>query len=291
MTLKELFLMYFDLYKNTLTQSTYISDLSLYNKHILKTHLGNLIISEITFLDLQKYINYLLDNDYKPKTAKNVLSKIKRVLDFAIELNLISKNPAKKVKLPKFDNKFVFNKDYETMKKIIKAFSNENNEYSLFFFFLLHGRRKSEVLKIKWCDIDFINKSYLIRDINNKIRKNQFYYFTEDLYFRILNHYETTEYNNQEDYVFTNSQTQTHYKDLRRPFKKILEKNNLSHMRLHDLRHLIASFSINYLNADINIVSNLLGHSSILTTQKYITVNPKLSKNLLEKIFKDAKND
>lgn len=291
MTINKLFLMYFEIYKNTLSETTYIRDLSLYNKHILNSFLGDLLVSEITFLDIQKYINYLLDNDYKPKTAKNVLTKIKRVLDFAVEIELISKNVAKNVKLPKFDNKILFNKDYETMKKIINAFSNENNEHSLFFFFLLHGRRKSEVLRLQWKDIDFDNKSYIIKDVNNKIKKNQFYYLTRKLHKMLLDHYKNSYYNDLNDYIFTNPKTKTHYKDLRKPFLKILQKNNLSHMRMHDLRHLIASFSINYLNADINIVSNALGHSSILTTQKYITINPKLSKNLLEKIFKDSKND
>lgn len=291
MKLNDLFLLYFNTYKNTLSESTYKKDLSLYNKHIKNSFLGEINVKDLTFLDLQNYINSLLDNDYKVKTCKNVILKIKRVLDFALDLEIINKNVAIKVKLPKFDNKVIFNKDYETMIKIINAFMNSNNTHSLFFFFLLHGRRYSEVIKIKWRDIDFNNKTYIIRACNNKIKKNMSYYLSNDLYLRLKEHLLKTDFYRLDDYVFTNPHTKTHYKDLRKAFLKILKNNKLEHIRIHDLRHLIASFSINYLNADINLVSNMLGHTNINTTTRYITINQKLTKNILENIFKRAKNE
>lgn len=164
MKLNDLFLLYFNTYKNTLSESTYKKDLSLYNKHIKSSFLGEINVMDLTFLDLQNYINSLLDN-----------------------------------------------------------------------------------LKTDFYRLD--------------------------------------------DYVFTNPHTKTHYKDLRKAFLKILKNNNLEHIRIHDLRHLIASFSINYLNADINLVSNMLGYTNITTTTRYITINQKLTKNILENIFKRAKNE
>ena len=291
MNLKELFLLYFEYYKNTLSHNTYVRDLSIFNKHIKKSFLGDLEVEKISFLDLQKYFNYLLEIGYKPKTAKNINAKIKRVLDLAIDLNIINKNVACRVKFPKFDNKIIFDKDYETMLKIIKVFSNENISHSLYFFFLLHGRRKSEVLNLKWKDINFKKRTYTIRQENNKIKKNMIYFLTDELYFRLLNYFHNTDFYKDEDYIFTNPTTKTKYSDLRRAYKKILKDNDLEHMRIHDFRHLVASFSINYLNADINLVSNLLGHTNITTTTRYITINQQLSKNILENIFKRAKNE
>lgn len=291
MLLFELFLLYFKTYKHTLTHKTYLCDYSLYNKHIKNSVLCNININDLTFVDLQNYINYLLENNYKPKTCKNIILKIKRVLDFALDLELINKNVAIKVKLPKFDNKIIFDKDYETMIKIINALKDKNSSHSLFFFFLMHGRRYNEILKIKWEDINFKNKTYIIRANNNKIRKHMNYCLTNELYERLKEHLLNTEFNKLDDYVFTNPITKTHYKDLRKSFLKILKNNNLEHIRIHDLRHLIASFSINYLNSDINLVSNLLGHTNIITTTKYITINQKLSKNILENIFKRAEDE
>lgn len=291
MTLLKLFLLYFETYKFILSTSTYKSDLSLFNKHIKNTYLSDILINKLTFLHLQTYINYLIDSNYKIKTCKNILLKIKIVLDFAINLELINKNVALKVKLPKFDNKVIFNKDYETMKKIIKVFSDKNIPHSLFFLFLLHGRRKNEILTLKWIDINFKNKAYVIRDNNNKIKLNMLYYMSDELFKRLQEHFLNTDFNSLNDYVLTNPYTKTRYKDLKKTFIKILKKNNLEKIRIHDFRHLIASYSINYLNADINLVSNLLGHTNINTTTKYITINQKLSKNIIEKILKDCKND
>ena len=53
-------------------------------------------------------------------------------------------------------------------------------------------------------------------------------------------------------------------------------------IRLHDIRHLIGTYSINYLKIPIEQVLFTLGHTNIITTQKYITANVKKSQETIE---------
>ena len=63
-------------------------------------------------------------------------------------------------------------------------------------------------------------------------------------------------------------------------------RNNLPRIRLHDIRHLIGTYSINYLKIPIEQVSFTLGHTNIITTQKYITANVRKSKETIENLLK-----
>lgn len=85
--------------------------------------------------------------------------------------------------------------------------------------------------------------------------------------------------------MFYNSNTNNHFTDLRHSWYKLLDDNNLPKMRLHDIRHLIATYNINYLKASVESVSNTLGHSSINVTQRYLTFNRKQALEVIENMF------
>ena len=63
--------------------------------------------------------------------------------------------------------------------------------------------------------------------------------------------------------------------DLKRPWKAITRRAGLEGVRIHDLRHTFASFGAGS-GLGLPVISNLLGHSDIRTTQKYahLAVDP-----------------
>ncbi|MBT0883381.1 tyrosine-type recombinase/integrase [Campylobacter sp. 2018MI13] len=173
-------------------------------------------------------------------------------------------------------------------KNIIKAIVNNKDKYSNIFLFLLHGRRKNEVLSLKWKDIDFKNESYIIRSENCKISKTMEYSLTPLLKDRLKLHFEWTFFNSEEDFVFTNPDTANKYIDLRRAWNNFLNKNNLPKMRLHDIRHLIGTYAINHLGLSMESVMLTLGHSNITTTHGYLTRNKNLSKMVINSILESV---
>lgn len=275
-TLNALFIEYFDIYGSNLAPHTYLSDLSTYKKHI-RGGIGKMPVKDISFIVLQRFTTSLIANGYAPKTAKNIMSKVSVVLRLAQRLGYISSNHAELVEFPRIDNKVYFNHDQQTQTNIINAIINDTSPHADFFFFLLHGRRKGEALKLRWCDIDFSNDTYTIIAENNKVRRTMIYTLTPQLKSRFKSRYDSVKRTNPNEYVFINPVTKKPYKDLRRAWIKLLSDNNLPKMRLHDIRHLIGTYSINVLKLPIESVAATLGHTNTQTTKRYITAQKELS--------------
>ena len=285
MTLNELFKNYFEYYELILSPSTLRNDISLYSKHF-KSGLGLKEVEQINFIDVQRFCNNLIKQDYKIKTVKNILAKLKVIFKLALKLELISKNPCDFIELPKFDNKRYFDYSVAIQKKFIKAISENKAPSADIFFFLLHGRRKNEVLSLKFSDINFKTRTYTIPFKINKAKRDMTYKMSDELYNRLFRRYIAAKNKNMlNGYVFVNPQTGEKYQDLRKSWNSLLKINNLPKIRLHDIRHLIGTYSINYLKIPVEQVSFTLGHTNITTTQKYITANVKKSKETIENLL------
>ena len=225
--------------------------------------------------------------DYKIKTVKNILAKLKVIFKLALKLELISKNPCDFIELTKFDNKRYFDYSVAIQKKFIKAISENKAPSADIFFFLLHGRRKNEVLSLKFSDINFKTRTYAIPFKINKAKRDMVYKMSDELYDSLFRRYIAAKNKNMlNGYVFVNPQTGEKYQNLRKGWNSLLKRNNLPKIRLHDIRHLIGTYSINYLRISIEQVSFMLGHTNIITTQKYITANVKKSKETIENLLK-----
>ena len=282
MILNELFKNYLEFYELLLSSTTLRSDIATYNKHF-KKGLGLENVKDINFIEIQRFCNDLIKQNYKIKTVKNILAKLRVIFKFAIKMELIDKNPCELVELPKFDNKRYFDYSVNLQKRFIKAIVTNQGYNADIFFFLLHGRRKNEVLSLKWQDINLKTKTYEIPALINKAKRNMTYSMSDDLYARLYKRYVKAKNNNDlNNYIFINPNTNTKFKDLRKSWNSLLKRNNLPKIRLHDIRHLVATYSINYLNLPVEQVSFTLGHTNITTTQRYITTDIKNSKKTIE---------
>ncbi|MFC2345430.1 tyrosine-type recombinase/integrase [Campylobacter sp.] len=286
MTLNELFKNYLEYYELILSPSTLRSDIATYKKHF-QDGLGLKNVDEINFIDIQRFCNDLIKKDYKIKTVKNILAKLKVIFKLALKLEIINKNPCDFIELPKFDNKRYFDYSVAIQKKFIKVISENKEPSADIFFFLLHGRRKNEVLSLKFSDINFKTRTYTIPFKINKAKRDMVYKMSDELYDRLYRRYiEAKKRNKLNGYVFVNPMTNDKYQDLRKSWNSLLKRNNLPRIRLHDIRHLIGTYSINYLKIPIEQVSFTLGHTNIITTQKYITANVRKSKETIENLLK-----
>jgi phage integrase len=285
MTINELFKNYLDFYELSLSASTIRNDISLYNKHF-KDGLGLMGVEKINFIDVQKFCNSMIKQGYKIKTIKNIVAKLRVILKLAIKLEIIVKNPCDFIELPKFDNKRYFDYSVKIQQAFIKAISENKAPSADIFFFLLHGRRKNEVLSLKFSDINFKTRTYVIPCKINKAKRDMTYSMSDELYNRLFKIYVCARQEKRlNGYVFVNPKTGEKYQDLRKSWNSLLKRNNLPKIRLHDIRHLIGTYSINYLKIPVEQVSFTLGHTNITTTQKYITANVKKSKETIENLL------
>ena len=91
-------------------------------------------------------------------------------------------------------------------------------------------------------------------------------------------------------HVFLNPRTGFRFTDIRKAWHRLLDRNELPHIRLHDIRHLVGTYLVNELNTPIEHVSHLLGHSSIQVTQRYVNPKPSNAKNAMNALFKSVRD-
>lgn len=201
---------------------------------------------------------------------------------------IIQENPAENVKLSKFveDKKKeeVF-LNQEEARKMLKAFQGHPLEH-LIFIALCYGLRRSEVLGLKWDAIDFTegtlkikhtvvsNRSIVYKD-RTKSKASKATYILIPKAKEILKQVKAKQEENKKlfgneyiksDYVFTWQNGKLFRPDyVTKSFQKVLKKNNLTHMRLHDLRHSCASI-LHDEKWSLKQIQEWLRHADIKTT-------------------------
>jgi len=122
-------------------------------KQLCKTF-GNMRLSDIKVSHIMKWQN---DSNLAPKTIKSRRSIFNMIMEMALYDDLIAKNPLKFVKAPKkvYTEVFVYNED--EIKLLIEKSTGQFKNILLFNFFA--GLRVSELIALRWNDIDFINNT------------------------------------------------------------------------------------------------------------------------------------
>lgn len=235
-TLHEAFRRYIDnavLSPSTLRQYNQIARLRL--QSVMDKKIGDL-----TNEDLQIALNADIIN-LQPKTARNISGLLSAVLkeyrpDFQLHL-----------KLPQRVKTQIFIPSEEQVKQLLKAAENTDMEIPLMLASCL-GLRMSEVLGLKWENIDFINQKIIIRNAivngeNNKAFEKTPKTFAgyrtisapANLINLLQNKVETLETLNDSHVVALTA------RQINGRFTKMLSALQIPHFRFHDLRHYHAS--------------------------------------------------
>ena len=245
--------------KTMLKPTTYDNYVSMLNRHI-KPFFNNkkLKIKDIKPYHLQEYINAKL-TEVSPNTVCKQLAVIKTAMQDAVINDLIRSNPAYKVKSPKkrkAKHDFYTTSELETLLTATKGTPLEVP----IFLATLFGLRQSEVIGLRWSDIDLENKTLTITgsvtrhctdgkwidvyDETLKTEASNSTYVLNDFvceYFRDLYERNQNLISNTTDYkefVCVNEIGERLKLDyVTHKFSKILKQNGLRHIRFHDIRH------------------------------------------------------
>lgn len=139
---------------------------------VAKRELGDLRLSALRALDIQRFYASLT-----PSNAKHVHAPLSSALSQAVKWNLIHVNPADAVELPRHKAKeiYAFSRD-----EAARFLAVPNKYQTLFAFAIDSGARPSEVLALRWLDLDLDNATVTIqRTLQRHKGKGGGWYFSE----------------------------------------------------------------------------------------------------------------
>ena len=160
----ELYKLWLANYELTVKPSTLHNTKMFFKNHIIP-ELGNYYVEKITTFRCQQAVNKWFSE--LPKTYKKMYNLASNVLDYAVNNDLIIKNPMKRIIKPKMQKeKKPFTNFYskDELNEFLEACKQKENPRIYLFFRILAftGMRKGEALALKWSDIDFVNQTISI---------------------------------------------------------------------------------------------------------------------------------
>ena len=239
--------------------------------------------------DIIDFLNSLKQKKVKNKTKSRKIFALTRFYKFLISEKIIKNNPIEKIDIPKSEDTLSIILSVNQIEKILKHVSTKNNNYidlrSNLIIELLYstGIRVSELISIKTNNIDLIKKTILIDPPEKgKSRKERVVFFgdqTKKVIEKYLEYRKIYFKKKDSPWLFPSNNTNEFL--TRRRVLQIMHnladilKIDKKLMHPHSFRHAFGNHLLNS-GADIRVVQKLLGHSSIITTQKYTEHREKL---------------
>jgi len=254
----------------------------IFGKHI-EPYIGSKQVKRITTRDLQGIVNRILANGGKPRTAKNIKDYMRPFFNFAMDLNIVSDNPAVKLNIPKFDNKRYFEMDEDSARRLFREILDYPDPlYRGIFVFLIHGRRLNEVLSLEWQNIHEDRGVYVIEAQYNKIRRTLTYPLTPYLIDALS---DQPRFDWGLVFRAKTNGGKINRGTLRRHWERVTASARVLGMRIHDTRHLIGYLMAND-GVSLEAIGKVLGHNNATTTARYSTLSLKTAEAVTERLLR-----
>ena len=266
--------------------------------YYIRPILGSKRLSDLKSQHVLNLVNSLKERGYATNTIRRARSILHNMLETAVEEDLLSKNPVVRTSFIK--------KSVNEISNVQKSYSTEEVNHALdilrgssyegpFRLMVCLGLRIGEVIALRWDQVEFETKklwvvrteahiptllgdnTWSIQRVEGSTKSNRMrvLHLTDDQVDFLTEHRKTQnrlkfrngESWNSDRYVFT-TENGTPYaaNNIRSGLKRVLTKNGLRWIRLHDLRH-TAGFLAVEAGVGIEDVQDMLGHASIQITK------------------------
>ena len=292
--------------KPNMRASTYESYEGNIRLHV-KPGIGDLTMSKVTTLDLQKFFNALLtdgrierkESKNKPKglsvkTVSNIRTMLYSAFEKAVAEHLIFTNPVAGCKLPKREKQEMKTMPVEDLGRFFTE-AKASGKFELYYVEFSTGLRRGELLGLKWEDVDYEKKTLTIRrqvirvqgHIEEGPLKTKNAYRTVaigDDVIDILKDLQERE-GKRSPYLFPSPNGGPQDPDSVLPmFKRILKRAGLPEMRFHDCRHTFCKIALAN-GVDFKTLSSMLGHYSVsFTLDVYGHVTDDMKRDAADKV-------
>jgi len=149
---------------------------SIVRVHLLPS-LGSAILTQLRPEHLQKYYTSKLNSGLSPLTVRYHHVVLHKALQTAVKWGLVSRNVADGVDVPRAQRREMQTWDEDEVARFLET-AKDSPYYVLFYTALFTGMRRSELLALRWCDVDFIFSQVYINRSLHQLRDGS-YVFTQ----------------------------------------------------------------------------------------------------------------
>ena len=251
--------------------------------------IGNMKVVDIRNMDIQDVINTMQREGRATSSMRDALGRVRECLECAKNNRIISENPCFNITVPwenvSKERRFLSQDEQNRFLRQVEA----NWYKEMFYIMFLTGMRIGEVGGLKWEDVDFAQKTVIVKHTVGRIYncelkstervhsspKTKNSYREIPISKQLLQALKMVRKQSQSPYVVGTSIQSKEPRSYRDYFGRLLKRLDIPHLVFHGLRHTFATRCIES-QCDYKTVSVILGHSNVATTLN-LYVHPNLN--------------
>lgn len=247
-----------------------------YRKTVFRRFLAHVSNVPAASLTVDQVEGYLLSRPTNHNFNKD-RTELMRLFSWAIRRQMVTVNPVYLVeKLSVEKQKKVIPTPHDMAKMLVAA--GTDRPLLLVLFHTL--ARIDEILRLKWPDVNFQEKA--VRLWTRKRRGGNWEFdwlpMNEDLEAVLWNLWQKRE---QEEWVFFNAMTGTRYLYRPKIMGTICKRAGVPKYGFHTIRHFVASYLYDKKKVSLAVISKLLRHKSLQTTERYLqAIDPRFRETM-----------
>lgn len=254
-------------------------DLARWNNH-LKRH-GHIRLNAITRDMVTAWHQEI--GAKAPQQANIVLTMLQTIMRHAVQNGLIPSSPLAGMRRFAAKPK----ERYLTADEMPAFFDAMDilkpHQVAFILLCLMTGARRSNVCAMRWDELDFNNQVWIVPAEKSKNKRTLHIPLSAEAIDVIKSRH------NDSAWVFPSSHSTTgHMTEVKVFWKKLLNAANIKHIRVHDLRHTVATWQANR-GVSMQIIGKSLAQSNLKSTERYSHIAQDPVRESLERTFADIK--
>ncbi len=269
-----------------------------YIDRTLSPFFGHLRLKQITPYHIEKFKQKRLADGLKKSSINREIGLLKSMLNRAVKWKQIHANAIQDAELFKLDDDpsdRVLSRDEEV--KLLAACEGSALRYraphlaAIILVALYAGLRRSEILRLRWADVNFQKNVLIVQKSKTKAGKGRNVNLNSMLRQKLFALFEQE----HGEWVFPSpkrfqiaGQPECHISDVKNAFRRAVRLAGIKSITFHQLRHTFCS-RLADAGASMPVIQELAGHASITMTRRYTHPADERKQQAVEALLRSPK--